>query len=76
MSFCEELELPFPRFTAFGLAMGICCCLKAQKKDEMHLLLGSKDSSCLLGIKMKDLPVLPEVKTLCSCWRLQILLLP
>lgn len=37
----------------------------------MHLLLGSKDISCLLGIKMKDLHVLPEVKTQFICWRLQ-----
>lgn len=51
--------------------MDIWYCLKEQKKDKMHLLLGSKDISCLLDIKMKDFHVLPEVKTLFICWKLQ-----
>lgn len=42
--------------------MDIWHCLKEQRKDKIHLLLGSKDINCLLGIKMKDLYVLPEVK--------------
>jgi len=66
-------------FTAFGLTMDIWHCLKEQKKDKMPLPLGSKDITCLLGIKMKDICVLPEVKKpylSVGNFSLQILFLP
>lgn len=69
-AFVENRSTLSTCFTAFGLAMDIWCCLKEQE-DTMHPLLGSKDINCLSVLKWKDLHILPEVKPLFICWRLQ-----